>query len=69
MDWVSQLNQLTDREETVANYEVNVPRELLPGLLVDKEPLAVTADMTLRLAWSFGAGPDVWLRLQARYGI
>ena len=53
----------------MANYEVNVPRELLPGLLVDKEPLAVTADMTLRLAWSFGAGPDVWLRLQARYGI
>jgi transposase-like protein len=24
----------------VAHYEVNVPRELLPGLLVDKEPLA-----------------------------
>jgi len=24
----------------VAHYEVNVPRELLPGLLMDKEPLA-----------------------------
>ena len=24
----------------MAHYEVNVPRELLPGLLMDKEPLA-----------------------------
>ena len=31
----------------MANYEVNVPKELLPGLLSDKEPLAKLIEVIL----------------------
>ena len=52
---------------TAAAKALGVSRQMLHGILAGRKPLS--AVMCLKVARLFGGSPEVWMRLQAAYGL
>ncbi len=52
---------------TAAAKALGVSRQLLHDILAERRPLS--AVMCLKLSRLFGGSPEVWMRLQAAYGL
>ena len=53
------------RPKTEIARLLGISRQTLYDILNEKQP--ITAQMALRIGKMCGNGPDIWLRLQARY--
>src|SRR5437899_6913936 len=52
---------------TAAAKALGVSRQMLHDILAERRPMS--AVMCLKVSRLFGSSPDVWMRLQAAYGL